>query len=278
MANSTFKQTLCRPSTLFTNSLADQSGLLAFAKGRCKQSLPWDLEHLSNTCFRVKTHHSSVTFQLEDEDDCVHLHARWWMKSLWDDDGQYLSEDDLFNEADIVGWLSMVKTNMTNAGVQRLIALFQNRNLFPNGRKAAIRSFTESSRVFSDFRIGPDEVIGVMHKALVSMYHPLWQIKGDAWVLQLDGIQVGAMVARLTDNQTKWRILVPFQESNLDFKGRFYTANNALDSLRTDMPDILLRKLIESVVLGYLSPSVPDSYLPTEWLRTRNDVLGGWTT
>lgn len=267
---------------LFESSLVDQDGLLAFAQERCQQSLRWGIEplnHLNGTGFMVKTPNSFVSFVLDPSGES--LHAKWWVKSLWDVEGTYLAEDDLFNETDIVGWISVVKTDMINAGVKRLIALFQGRNLFPEGAKPAIRAFTESSQVFCDFLIEPNEVVEAICKALAPMYRPLWQVKGDSWALPLDGLQVGAMVARIDGNRTKWRIKVPFSDFTIDFRGHFGIPPGnptALDSLRKDMPDLLLRKMVESVIVGYLSPKVPAMSLPPEWVHARNQVTDGWTT
>lgn len=272
-----FKQTIGKPTTrLFANSMVDHDGLLAFAQDRCKKSIGWNQKQLTNTKFEVATMHSSVTFALDTTGES--LHARWWMKSLWDADGTVLAEDDLFSETDVVGWLSMVKTDMINAGVKRLIALFQGRNLFPEGDKAANRAFTESAQVFSDFMLEPDEIIDVMCKALAPMYRPLWQVKGDAYVLPMDGTQVGAMVARIVGCKTKWRLKVPFQDFTIDFRGHFDTDESAVEALKKDLPDLLLRKMIESVLVGYLSPKVPMQSLPAIWVEARTHVIDGWTT
>lgn len=279
MASNLFKQTHGKPTPrLFAHSLGDQDGLLAFAQERCRQTLRWPQEPTSNTGFKVNTANSVITFDLNTQEES--LHASWWMKSLWDPDGIYLSEDDLYNKTDIVGWLSMVKTDMINAGVKRLIDLFQGHNVFPAGHKAAVRAFTESARVFSDFMIESKEVVGSMHKALAPVYRPLWKVKGDDWVLLLDGTLNGAMVARIDNNRTKWRVKVPFQDHIIDYRGHFDIPPGnptALDSLRQDLPDILLRILIEKVIVHHLADKVPAIALPTEWVQ-RNQIADGWTT
>lgn len=276
MDQNPFKQTMGKPARLFARTLADQEGLLAFAADRCRQVLNWDQKHLSNAKFEVATKNSTVTFELDATGEVVH--ARWWMKSLWDADGTIMNEDDLFSPTDVIGWLSMVKTDMINAGVKRLIALFQGRNIFPEGDKAAVRAFTESAQVFSDFMFGPEEVTDIIAKALEPTYRPLWRVKDNAWVLPLDGIQNGAIVARIDGNRTKWRIKVPFKDFTIDFRGHFDTREHALGALHKDMPDILLRKMVESIIVGHLSPKVPTQALPPEWADARKQVTDGWTT
>lgn len=289
-----FKQTMGKPTTrLFANSMVDHDGLLAFAQDRCKKSIGWNQKQLTNTKFEVATMNSSVTFELDPTGESIH--ARWWMKSLWDAEGTVLSEEDLFNQTDVIGWLSMVKTDMINAGVARLIALFQGHNIFPAGDKAAIRSFTESAQVFSDFGLEPNEVIEAICRELSDKYRPLWKIKDNSWAMRLEGIQVGAMVARIDADRVKWRVQIPFTGYEIDFRGHIKIVGLAIQSthglpqdgiigpdtmqaLRKDMPDLMLRRLVESVIIGHLFPKVPMQSLPAIWVEAQTHVSDGWTT
>lgn len=279
---------------LFTQSMRDQNGLLLDAAEVVGSSFPtWKCQIDPNASCTITTNNSTITFVLNDDGES--LIAKWTHKSLWDPEGSVLSDDTLWGRTDIVGWVSMIKTDMINAGIKRLVRLFQGPNIFPEGDKTAVKAFVESSQVFSDFMMQPDQVVDYLFKALAPVYRPLWQVKGTDWYMPLEGVQVGAMVARIDGNRTKWRIKIPFLASVIDFRGHFdippgdyqkrfglipdrIVGPKTLDALRADMPDILLRKLIESVIVGHLSAKVPVMTLPPDWVHARNQATDGWTT
>ena len=271
------------PIRLFHQTLRDYNGLLTRAVEMAAVIWPmWDFTLDANLQCTMRSGNSIVTMVLDPGGDFVR--AKWWMKSLWDKDGHTLSEDRLYDENDIIGWLGMVKTDMVNAAVKRLVALFDGPNIFPAGEPQAVKNFIASAFVINDFQLEVFPTMERIFTLLKPRYDPLWRTKPgedpQKWVLDLEGVGKGAMVAKREANVIKWRIMVPIRydyvknsiaQHTIDQSGEM-TIGSEIDDDRIwtsdaayTVKDWLLWKFLEVVLCGYLAKKMPPGQLPTSW-------------
>ena len=257
-----------KESRLFATSLQDHKGLLNAAYTYGCQVLPnWANfdDGLSGNFF---TGNSEVSMTLDPTGEF--LIARWKLKSLWDPNGTLLSEDELFNSSDVIGWMSMVKTDMVNAGVKRLAALFQGSNIFPKGEKPAIKDFIESVQVFRDFHLTPVEVRGALVRLLTPVYAPLWKTNADRtkFHLKLEGIGIGSLVARVDGRDITVRLCLPIRYDQIGKNNKSPQVLDLTERFFILLPilDILLLFLLDSIIFGYLIDKVPVSSLHPSWM------------
>jgi hypothetical protein len=273
------------PTRLFAQTLVDHNGLLDIAGDMIVVALPtWSNCDLKTHERSFSTGNSKIVVRLDPDGDSVI--AKWVWSSPWG--LTTLSEDTLYNSTDILGWLSMVKTDMVVVGFKRLASLFAGHSIFPQGETQAVRDFILTTQMASDFNKTPNQVVEALSALLSPIYTPLWERKENKWILRLVGpCGSGAMAAKFVGEKVTWKILLPLGEqaglpnmktSTVEKSGSFVTKAPP-ESLYRDMPDILLWYLIETVVVGYLSPKIPKQYMPASWVTTMlPENAPGWTT